>query len=114
MPSRRSVRSAVLIAFGGGVFVAVGLVNTAWALPTSTTTVRPATTTTGLTTTGPKTTGPTTTGPKKVRIELSSPITAVLTTPETVASAGEPVLVPTPATPRPAAGPNTRTLPHTL
>ncbi|MGO9874963.1 MAG: hypothetical protein ACLPVY_14310 [Acidimicrobiia bacterium] len=109
----------MFIAFGGGVFVAVGLVNTAWALPTSTTTVRPATTptapkTTGPRTTGLKTTGPKTTVPKPVRIELSPPITAVLTTPESVASAGEPVLVPTPASPRPPAGPNPQTLPHTL
>jgi len=109
MPSRRSLRSAALIAFGGGVFVAVGLVNTAWAVPTSTTTVRPATTTTG-----PTTTRPQTTEPKKLRIELAPPITAVLTAPESAASAGEPVLIPAPPSPRPAAGPNTQTLPHTL
>jgi len=97
MPSRRPVRSALPIAFGVGVIVAVGSAAPAVARAAPPTTVAEHTTRTAPTT-------------APGQIVLLPPTTAVLTVP--VASEGVPGLGST-GTPA-EVGPHAATLPHTL
>jgi hypothetical protein len=101
MPSTRSIRSALFIAFGVIALVAFVPSSVASALPTSPTTA-------------PRHVAPTTTPPKQPEIELVPPTTVVLAVPEVAAASGSAVIVTPPPPPRTPVAAQAEALPHTL